>query len=303
MQLTGDDYAAILDVLGSVASAEDVTDYARRVSAGLHTLLPSTAATCAEIDSSGRRVISESTPAIPQSWLVRYGPLFEEWGWQHPHFSAFAGPHRLGPLVWRATDPGIAETELYRRFYGPNGIDSQIVLVFPGATGTAIAMSADGALDAFGDREVTMLTLIAPMLENGHRLVSRSALPMLARPRLSGPGEAPVDGAKASVASSLGPSTAPDSLQIADPQLRALQVLRRRGLTARQAEVALLVATGVTTERIAQTLGISTGTVRKHLESVYLVLGAATRAQATASILRLVHPEAAAVLPGLVEST
>ncbi len=50
------------------------------------------------------------------------------------------------------------------------------------------------------------------------------------------------------------------------------------GLSRRQAEVALLLRDGLTNAQVARRLGIAEGTVRKHLEAVFDVLGVRSRA-------------------------
>ena len=56
------------------------------------------------------------------------------------------------------------------------------------------------------------------------------------------------------------------------------------------------MASGAATPQIATTLQISTGTVRKHLEAVHATLGVSSRAAVAATVMRLVHPEAAGIL-------
>jgi DNA-binding CsgD family transcriptional regulator len=63
--------------------------------------------------------------------------------------------------------------------------------------------------------------------------------------------------------------------------------LRAAGLTARQAEVALGLAGGESSLEIAQRLGISRATARKHLEAVFSRLGVTHRAAAVARIAAL----------------
>jgi DNA-binding CsgD family transcriptional regulator len=63
--------------------------------------------------------------------------------------------------------------------------------------------------------------------------------------------------------------------------------LRAAGLTARQAEVALRLAAGESNREIANELGISPATARKHLESVFSRLGVKHRAAAVARISAL----------------
>ncbi len=141
-----------------------------------------------------------------------------------------------------------------------------------------------------------MLSTIAPLLETSYRLVSR-AEGNLVWPFADAGGA--VNGGATPRAGSvprepLGESS--DKLTIDDAQLRAHQALRSAGLTARQAEIALMVASGAATSQIATTLQISPGTVRKHLEAVHATLGVSSRAAVAATVMRLVHPEAADIL-------
>ena len=55
-------------------------------------------------------------------------------------------------------------------------------------------------------------------------------------------------------------------------------------LTARQRQLADLLASGRTSRPIARELGVSEGTVRKHLENIYRRLGAQSRTQAVCII-------------------
>jgi DNA-binding CsgD family transcriptional regulator len=67
--------------------------------------------------------------------------------------------------------------------------------------------------------------------------------------------------------------------------------LKRRGkpntaLTSRESEVADLIADGLTSREIAQTLGISEHTVIHHVESIFNRLGIRTRSQLAAHVAR-----------------
>jgi DNA-binding CsgD family transcriptional regulator len=57
-----------------------------------------------------------------------------------------------------------------------------------------------------------------------------------------------------------------------------------RSLTARQRELLQLVGAGHTNRAIARQLGLSPGTVRKHLENTFARLGVASRTEAVATI-------------------
>ncbi len=79
-----------------------------------------------------------------------------------------------------------------------------------------------------------------------------------------------------------------------DQETAASTPLADLGLTPRQTDVAIaLVHTGGTNAQLARSLGISEGTVKKHLEAVFRTLGVDSRAAAVVA-LRSVDDEAAA---------
>ena len=55
-------------------------------------------------------------------------------------------------------------------------------------------------------------------------------------------------------------------------------------LTAREREIVSMVAAGKTNAQIAADLWVSPGTVKKHLENVYLKLGVGSRAAAASKV-------------------
>jgi DNA-binding CsgD family transcriptional regulator len=69
-------------------------------------------------------------------------------------------------------------------------------------------------------------------------------------------------------------------------------------LTAREAEILELVATGLTNAAIAERLWISPGTVKKHLDNVYAKLGVANRTAAVIALSARREPPARSRRPG-----
>jgi ATP/maltotriose-dependent transcriptional regulator MalT len=73
------------------------------------------------------------------------------------------------------------------------------------------------------------------------------------------------------------PDATAESTQVALPEM----------LTAREAEVARLVAAGVSNQEIAATLVISYATVKRHINTIYGKLGVQSRAQAILKLQEL----------------
>jgi DNA-binding CsgD family transcriptional regulator len=96
----------------------------------------------------------------------------------------------------------------------------------------------------------------------------------------------PVVGAAGTLAAVVVPSLAGPHVVLLRAQ-SSLTALLAAGLTNRQAEVALRLAAGESNREIAQHLGISPATARKHLESVFSRLGVKHRAAAVARITTL----------------
>lgn len=85
------------------------------------------------------------------------------------------------------------------------------------------------------------------------------------------------------VGSELGPHVVVLRAEVRPPT----EQLRELGLSAREIEVALALADGGGNEQLARRLGIAVGTVRKHLERVYVALDVRDRTSAAARIRML----------------
>jgi len=159
---------------------------------------------------------------------------------------------------WRSTG-------MYCDVYRPQGLEHMLTVCLTGASSAAGATAAPGASAAPGSqagpgRSVRMFLTRGPGPDFSRR--DRALVQLLA------------------------------------PHLRQAYrdaELRRRGepprLTRRHWELLRLVAAGHTNEQIARRLGISVGTVRKHLEAIFMRLGVSSR---TAAVTRA-FPQQAAV--------
>lgn len=96
----------------------------------------------------------------------------------------------------------------------------------------------------------------------------------------------PVSGPGGALAAVVVPSAVGPHVVLLRPH-SSLGALRSLGLTERQSEVALALAAGASSREIAQQLGISPATARKHLEVVFSRLRVTHRAAAVARIASL----------------
>lgn len=71
-----------------------------------------------------------------------------------------------------------------------------------------------------------------------------------------------------------------------DPAATDTSALASLGLTQRERQVAAHLSTGATNRQIADALGISVGTVKKHLQHIFQALDAETRTAAAAIVVR-----------------
>ena len=71
---------------------------------------------------------------------------------------------------------------------------------------------------------------------------------------------------------------------IVHPRITA--VIERMRLTPRQAEIARLIAAGYDQNRVAEKLDISPATMRTHLRNIYGLVGATSRSDLIARVLR-----------------
>ena len=78
----------------------------------------------------------------------------------------------------------------------------------------------------------------------------------------------------------------PHLLAIRSPSPVTVARAEALGLTPRQAEVAVLLVDGLTNDQIATRLGLSAGTVRKHLEGIFERLEVSSRSAAAVALVR-----------------
>lgn len=267
--LAADDYAAVLAMLDRAAAARDRQEFGRVVCEALvEVFAPCVSVSYTESSDDASRAAAVIIPEPGAEWFATYQAVYEAHMTQNPVFArAVAGGGVLEePTAWTDVDPEGAfhTTALYQDFYAPNGIRSQIAVTVPVEHGGVAGLAVNRAGEAFTARERSILATAAPLLGWAHRHVIERAAPLV-RPAGVEFGEPWLPGTDAAVA--------------------MRRRLRAAGLTQRQTDVVLHVASGATNRQIARALGISPETVRKHLENAYATLGVSNRVAAASVAL------------------
>jgi len=86
--------------------------------------------------------------------------------------------------------------------------------------------------------------------------------------------------------SPLNPMIAKKTLRMLNTQPNSNSTLEHYGLTPRELETLELLATGKTYDQIAETLFVSSGTIRKHIENLYRKLKVTNKVDAVSKLLR-----------------
>lgn len=181
----------------------------------------------------------------------------------------FAGLVHENPLVRRyaATQDGRAyrfsdvvtpdelhALAIYREFYAPLGIEHQIAFTLPHVSGRILGVAlCRGRARDYSDAERDLIDLARPFLIQAYRNAIEYERARSGRPDGEG----------------------------------MLQALRAAGLTAREAQVARLVALGSSNRHAGDALGISHRTAGKHLENAARKLGASDRSSVAARVWEL----------------
>ena len=327
--LAPSDRHQVLEALRIVGEADSINDFAERVCRELLRLVPGVSASYNEVNLAAGRVAGVVHPDPGREWFRQYAGVLEAHLRENPIVRYFEVTGENDIVTWSDLDPDGAffETTLYREFYAPNGIHSQLGFLLPAPPGihVGLAINRDGA--EFTPRERALLAELRQHLVNLYRLVSHAEASRQRDAALADDGwsvvlvddtgtvvesndlavtigrtagvdltvgarlrEGPLGPVLSDVDWSRSPHHAPFEarlerstvgphvLWIRQPHRVTVADAVALGLTERQAEVAVLLVDGLTNERIAQRLGISTGTVRAHLDAVFRRLKVSSRA-------------------------
>lgn len=246
---------ALLQLIGDTHSLLDLDEFRVELLGALRRAVPADWVSLNDIgpDPSDAVVISEPPPAAE---LIA---PFLRYAHQNPIVAHHAAT--LDGRPWRFSDfvsqQELHALELYKAVYAKLGVEYQIAFTLPTERGRVLGIALSRCREDFSDDERDLLATARPFLIQSYRNALRFT-DVLRNP-----------------------------LAVDSPRRERLVKL---GLTGRQADVLLLVATGASERTTAARLGISHRTVQKHLERCYRQLGVTSRSQAAAIAWAVAEP-------------
>lgn len=243
----------VLDMIGEVQGMLELDELIDGLLAAIQRNVPSDFVSLNDIGPDTDRVISVVRPEPPPHLY----PLFGEFAFQNPLMRRYmetldGRPYRFSDVT---TMEALHELELYQQVYAPMGVEHQMAFTLPATPGRVIAIALSRGKQDFSDEDREVIERARPYLIQAWRnAIEHTALrdELAARP--------------------LGPAGSDGT---------AVEALRARGLTERQAQVLALVARGRSNRDAGAILGISDRTVQKHLEHCYRVLDLPSRSAAS----------------------
>ena len=246
MQLERADFEAILDFLSRVDSIDSDEPYPREALSALQALIPCDVLNYEEADLEARR-FTDSTPvtADADAHYWMVGPCPIT---EYRARTGDATAVRMSDVIGRAR---YHELPIYREWYQPVGLDHLLEIAMSALPRRyrSLILTRGGDVPDFSERDRIVLETLRPHFR------AREARAELV---------------------TLAAASAPDVEDA--PRARHAQ------LTIREREIVALVAAGRTNAQIAAELWVTPGTVKKHLENVYLKLGVGSRAAAASRV-------------------
>lgn len=232
----------LLELIGDTHGLLELDEFRVEVLAALRRAVPADWASLNDIGPDPASVVVIADPVAPEH-LVE---AFVRYAHQNPIVARYARTGDSRPI--RFSDIVSADElhalELYTDVYAPMGVEYQIAFTPPSVPGRILGIALSRGDHDFTDDERDLLDRSRSFVIQAYRNTARYTEALA--------GARPVPAA----------------------DLIAL------GLTARQADVLRLAATGLSERDIAGRLGISHRTVQKHLERAYRVLGVTSRSAA-----------------------
>lgn len=245
--------AALLRAASRMEAAEDLDVFPSEACHALRAVVECDSAVYNEVNPVARRTI---VVAIPEDSLKpESAGVLDRYLEQHPtiHYIRTTGDgsaRKISDFLsmddWHALD-------LYREGFAPLGVEYQMSLAMPAEPPLVVGIALNRSHRDFSENDRIALNLLRPHIAQAYRYAL-----MRTRRRAMEEG---------------------NRTPLAIPDLTHL------GVSARESEVLALAVSGFTNNEVAEVLGVSPATVKKHLENSYAKLGIRGRSEAAAIVL------------------
>jgi len=252
------DLEASLDYLRGLYAEGDPESLKRHVLRTVASLVPSELTTYNELDLRTSENVWEWAPT--PSGFAGLAESFARHMDENPCVAHYrrTGDGRATKISDFLTQRELRGLGYYSEYLRKVGLEYRISIVVPKPPRSAVALALGRSGRDFSERDRLVLDLLRPHLAQAHDNA-------LALERLREASDRP----------------RPDETPLSRESLRPL------GLTDRETDILLAIARGQTNKQIAAGLYVSPFTVKTHLQRVYRKLGAGSRTEAVARVLRL----------------
>ncbi|MFP5487790.1 MAG: hypothetical protein ACLGHQ_05740, partial [Acidimicrobiia bacterium] len=172
-RLGRDDLALVDAVLDRVDAVDDLERFGRVTASALLDLLPGLSASYNEVNPAAGRAFAVVVPEPDPTWWSYYTPVFEQHLHEHPFVQHVVAGGDGAARTWDELPGGdrFRSTELYRRFYAPLGIESQLSAQLPAPPGIVVGFSVNRGPEGFTARERLLLDTLRGHLVRSYRRV------------------------------------------------------------------------------------------------------------------------------------
>ncbi len=161
------DFRAALDFVGEVHDAQDREEFRAILLPGYRTLVPALHISYNEIEGDGRVAAAIVEPELP-GWAI---PAWEKYAGENPLLQRYLRTRdgralRFSDVYSRRQ---LRELPLYRHFYAPLGVESQIAFILPSTPRLTVAVALTRGGEDFSERDRRLLELTRPHMIQAYR--------------------------------------------------------------------------------------------------------------------------------------
>lgn len=166
----------LLNAAKRLAASRTLDEFADAVAEQLFLLIPGVSTSYNELNPTLPKAIASVYPAPTPEWWAEFTPVFEAHMRDHPVLARGLVAGDTTPATWDDLDPAreFRTTALYREFYAPNGIHSQLAFLARDEAGIVVGVSANRDGTAFSLEEREIMTEYRDLVIALHGLATRA---------------------------------------------------------------------------------------------------------------------------------